>query len=544
MAVTFGQSLNSTGQINTANQSSYNFTVTAPTSGRACLLGIVGVRAVNSPGFVSSVSGLGLTWTMLVRDAADLGNGHNVEIWEGVGTPSGATTLTVAWGVSIALAAVSLTEWDGADDSGSGAMKVTGQSDTANGGGTNGTAVSGLSLPSAPSSICFGVVSHESVQATTPDGWTEVADVGGEAAQLCAAYASADQDWAPSWATSADWMAVMIEIAPAAGGGITGDAAWTEAADTSSASGTFTTTGTSAWTEAADTAAASGTFTTTGTSAWTEAADTCVASGWILVTGTAAWTEAADTCDASGVSAEFVGTATWTEAADTLAASGSFTTTGTAAWTEDADTCDASGTFTPLAITGTAAWTEAADTCAASGVVAEFVGEAAWTEAADTLAGTGTFSTTGTSAWTESADTIAATGTFATTGTAAWTEAADTIAASGTFVITGTAAWTEAADTCSAAGTFTMTGTASWTEAADTCAATGVFALPVFGTATWTEAADTLAAIGSVGTGTIVGVGTLWSVAVLSGLRESQATLTGLRGSRAVLSGKRTSEGA
>ena len=174
-------------------------------------------------------------------------------------------------------------------------------------------------------------------------------------------------------------------------------------------------TGTAAWTEGADTSAASGTFTTTGTAAWTEGADTSTASGWITVTGTAAWTEGADTIAASGVSAQFVGPAVWTEGADTAAGSGTFTTTGTAAWTEGADTASGAGTVINP-VTGTAAWTEGADTSAASG----------------------TFTTTGTSAWTEGADTAAGSGTYtppAVTGTAAWTEGADTCSAAGVIPV-------------------------------------------------------------------------------------------------------------
>jgi hypothetical protein len=84
--------------------------------------------------------------------------------------------------------------------------------------------------------------------------------------------------------------------------GVTGSAAVTEEADTSTASGTLTITGTSTTTEAADTSTASGTLTITGTSTTTEAADTSTASGSSAesVTGTCAVTEEADTSTASG----------------------------------------------------------------------------------------------------------------------------------------------------------------------------------------------------------------------------------------------------
>jgi hypothetical protein len=145
-------------------------------------------------------------------------------------------------------------------------------------------------------------------------------------------------------AASEEWVAQTLLIPPASSN-VTGTAAATEAADTSTASGTETFTGTSAVTEAADVSTASGAETFTGTVAVTEAADTSTADGTITitVTGTSAATEADDTSTASGTET-FSGTSTTTEEADTSAASGTETITGTVAVTEAADTSTASGT--------------------------------------------------------------------------------------------------------------------------------------------------------------------------------------------------------
>jgi hypothetical protein len=149
-------------------------------------------------------------------------------------------------------------------------------------------------------------------------------------------------------AASEEWVAQTFLIPPATGGA-TGTAAVTEAADTSTASGTETFTGTSATTEAADTSTASGTETFTGTSATTEEADTSTASGTHTdnVTGSAAVTEADDTSAASGTET-FTGTSATTEADDTATAAGTLTITGTAAVTEAADTSTASGTVSAV----------------------------------------------------------------------------------------------------------------------------------------------------------------------------------------------------
>jgi hypothetical protein len=165
---------------------------------------------------------------------------------------------------------------------------------------------------------------------------------------------------------SEEWVAQTLLIPPAVTS-VTGTVAVTEAADTSTATGTETFTGTSATTEADDASTASGAETFAGTSATTEAADTSAATGTETFTGTSATTEEADTSTASGTHIENVtGTVATTEADDASTASGTETITGTSTTTEADDTSTAAGTET---ITGTAAAVEAADTSTASGTV-------------------------------------------------------------------------------------------------------------------------------------------------------------------------------
>jgi hypothetical protein len=149
-----------------------------------------------------------------------------------------------------------------------------------------------------------------------------------------------------------------------AGAGVTGTSATTNAADTSSASGTTTVTGTSATTNAADTSSASGATTVTGTSATTNADDAAAASGTVggAVSGTVATTNADDAGAASGTTT-VVCTSAASNADDASTASGTTTIVGTSATTNADDAADASGVAG--AVTGTVAVTNADDIAAA-----------------------------------------------------------------------------------------------------------------------------------------------------------------------------------
>lgn len=93
---------------------------------------------------------------------------------------------------------------------------------------------------------------------------------------------------------------VEAPIIPAAGGGVTGTIASTNANDSVSASGTSTTLGTISRTNANDTVTASGTSGTSGTITRTNANDTAAASGTSGTFGTIASTNANDSVSASG----------------------------------------------------------------------------------------------------------------------------------------------------------------------------------------------------------------------------------------------------
>jgi hypothetical protein len=96
-------------------------------------------------------------------------------------------------------------------------------------------------------------------------------------------------------------VSLLLALTGGGGGGVTGTVAYTNANDTSAATGTTTIVGTLARTNANDTSAASGTTTITGTLATTNANDSVVASGSAgAITGTVAYTNNDDTAAAVG----------------------------------------------------------------------------------------------------------------------------------------------------------------------------------------------------------------------------------------------------
>lgn len=146
-------------------------------------------------------------------------------------------------------------------------------------------------------------------------------------------------------------------------------------------------TGTVAYTNANDTSAASGSQTNTGTLARTNANDTSAASGSQTNTGTLARTNADDSASASGSTGnDNTGAVAYTSVNDSSTASGSQTNTGTLARTNANDTSTASGTQTN---TGTLVRTNADDSVSASGSAGTISGTVAYTNANDRLSATG-----------------------------------------------------------------------------------------------------------------------------------------------------------
>lgn len=210
-------------------------------------------------------------------------------------------------------------------------------------------------------------------------------------------------------------------------------------------------TGTLATTNAADSSSASGTITVAGSAATTNAADTSSASGAVTVAGSSATVNANDASSASG----------------TVSASG---ITGTSATVNAADTSSAAGAVT---VSGSASTLNAADTSSASGQVT-VAGSAATTNAADTSSASGTLTVTGSSAGANANDASSASGTITIAGSAATTNAADASSAAGTVTVSGSASTLNAADASAASGLVRVIGASMPVNANDASAAAGV----------------------------------------------------------------------
>lgn len=124
----------------------------------------------------------------------------------------------------------------------------------------------------------------------------------------------------------------------AGGGGITGDAAIAEAADTVASAGVVSVAGTAAVDEASDTASGGGAVAIAGVAALTEAADTAAATGAVAVTGQASVGEGSDTLAGSGaVTSGPTGAGNITEGNDTAGGTGVVVVSGSGAIVEEAD---------------------------------------------------------------------------------------------------------------------------------------------------------------------------------------------------------------
>lgn len=322
----------------------------------------------------------GSTGTVIDRVGSDLswvgGNGSHGVFAEAPG-PTGSTTLFGDWAGNPLQSAIAALHYSGVDQTTPFSGHVDATPTFANAVTTTVASVTvtgctaGQTIVAAVGALSDGVVlsAFTAVSGTT----LRVSDVTGTFVGVAmlekvATGSSETLSVNVNGASSAGlyWTARGARVNDAAASGATGTVAYTNANDTSSASGTTTVTGTVSRTNAADTSAASGTTTVTGTLARTNANDTCAASGSIgtAITGTLARTNANDTSAASGTTT-VTGTLARTNANDSSSASGTTTVTGTVARTNANDTATASGTAgTP---TGTVAYTNRNDTVSAQG---------------------------------------------------------------------------------------------------------------------------------------------------------------------------------
>lgn len=293
-----------------------------------------------------------------------------------------------------------------------------------------------------------------------------------------------------------DGVAWVIEIIPAASGGITADLAKTETADTASASATLALVAALNKTESPDTVAAGSTLALAANLSKTESADTTSAAAAIAIAAALSATEGADSLSTAATAAIAANTAA-TEQADTISSAASLAIAASLAATETADTISATiGTPT---ITADLAVVEQADTVSAAGTFA-IVADLSKTETADTVAALATLAISADFAKTESADTLVSAATLAVVASLGATEQADVLSATATMgggAITADLSITEQADSLSAAATLAIKASAALAEQADTLLADANTGAPITANLAITEQGDTLSAAAS-----------------------------------------------
>jgi hypothetical protein len=308
-----------------------------------------------------------------------------------------------------------------------------------------------------------------------------------------------------------------LALGDAAAGGVEGDLAATESADTAALDGSVLVVGDLAGTEAADAAALTGDVLVQGDLAGTEAADTLTASGTVsdVASGDLAATEAPDVAALDGdvivagdlaasdgsdaasvdVSVLIAGLLSVIEATDTTALSGDVLVQGSADATESPDMFAASGEVADAGIDGDVAVAEGSDSLAAVGDVL-VTGDLAVSEGSDTAAFTGGVVVAGALSANDDGDTVAAAGDVLVAGDVLLAEAEDVSAVAGAVLIAGDAAAVEGQDVAAFSGSGLTTGTLDATEEPDTASSSG--RVIVAGTWIVAEAPDVAGAEGQV----------------------------------------------
>ena len=172
--------------------------------------------AAADPG-IPSISGRNLTWTQGPSVTFATSSRRRITLFYGIGASPSTGTVTCTYGVNVIGKIIDdlATGIDTADS------VIDTNNDTAAG---TSTSVAGLAFPNAfgaAGNAAYMAVHHIANEATTHDsggGFTEIGDEFAAQGGFMSQYQVADVDAAASWATSADYGAVCIEIKAAAAG--------------------------------------------------------------------------------------------------------------------------------------------------------------------------------------------------------------------------------------------------------------------------------------------------------------------------------------
>jgi hypothetical protein len=174
---------------------------------------------------VSSVSGLGLTWTLVKAQCAGRGQ-TRVEVWKAQGTPSVNGTVTASLASAPNNATIAVSRYAGVDAASPVGNIISGNTMGANGtcsGGTDNAAYSFNLTTTLGGAVAFGAVTMRDKPHTPGAGYTERAELMQGASGSVASVAVEDKSVASagsvvvngSFSASVDWAMVGLEIKPA-----------------------------------------------------------------------------------------------------------------------------------------------------------------------------------------------------------------------------------------------------------------------------------------------------------------------------------------
>ena len=174
---------------------------------------------------VSSVSGLGLTWTLVAEQCAGASQ-TEVSVWQAIGTPTGDGTVTATLAASVGRSVITVSRYSGVNPSTPTAGVVQGNTNGVDGACSGGSDTSSYGFnvtTTADGSRVYGAVAIRQRSHSPGSGFTERAEVRSGNGNSAAGVAVEDQLVATPAATlvdgslssSSDWAFVGLEIVAA-----------------------------------------------------------------------------------------------------------------------------------------------------------------------------------------------------------------------------------------------------------------------------------------------------------------------------------------
>lgn len=205
-----------------SNATSYATASITPTANRLVIATVVSSGANGLPD--PTLTGNGLTWVLIVgAESGDTTNDIHTSVYRAMGASPSAGVVTIDFGgVTMARCSWSIVETPDIDTSGTNGSGAIVQSKVAAAtSGTAGTADFDNAFGDAANNAAYSAIGNRNAaEAITPEaGFTELHDLSVETQMLETMWRlGEDQTPAPTWATSARWAQVVVEIKAVAAG--------------------------------------------------------------------------------------------------------------------------------------------------------------------------------------------------------------------------------------------------------------------------------------------------------------------------------------